>query len=57
MSLGSVVWPSSGFLKGLLGAIVGTACALFAWHLYTDHVALHTMLTFLNANAQKIVAP
>lgn len=52
-----IVWRSSGFLKGLIGAVVGTAVALLTWHLYTDHVALHTMLTFLNTHAQKIAAP
>jgi hypothetical protein len=41
-------------VKGILGGLLGVLVGLLAWHLYTDHVAFHTMLEFLNRNADKI---
>ena len=49
------MWRTSAFLKGLIGALLGGVVILVAVHLYADHVALHTMLTFLNTHAEKIV--
>jgi len=40
--------------KGIVGGVLGVVFGLLAWHVYTDHVAFHTMVDFLNRNAEKI---
>lgn len=45
---------SSTTAKGVIGGLIGVAIGLLCWHAYTDHVAFHTMLDFLNRNAEKI---
>ena len=42
------------FWKGFLGALIAVLVALLGIHLYSDHVALHTLVTFLNQHAEQI---
>lgn len=41
-------------IRGLLGGVGGVILGLLAWHLYTDHLAFHAVLDFVNRNADKI---
>ena len=34
--------------------IVGVFIGLTLWHLYTDHVAFHTIVNLINANAAQV---
>jgi hypothetical protein len=50
---------ASPFVRGVLGAAVTFVCAalgLALVHLWTDHLAFHTVLDFLNQHAAKIRA-
>lgn len=40
----------TAFALGLAGVVT----ALLLYHLWTDHVALHTVINYLNSNAAKI---
>ncbi len=42
------------FVKGLIGAILGTLLVVVLLHLYLDHVGLHEIQTYLLQNAGKI---
>ena len=42
---------------GFLGAILGVVLTLLAWHVWTDHVVFHDLLTMLQRSAQQSVAP
>lgn len=41
-------------LQSFAYGFVGVLLALLLYHAYTDHVALHTMLNFLNQHGEKI---
>ena len=43
------------YLKGMVGAIVGGILLLLAIHAYTDHVALHQVIDFINTQGPKVV--
>lgn len=48
---------ASPFVRGFLGALAGSCVLgvlLVVYHLWTDHVALHAMLDYLNAHAAAI---
>lgn len=48
---------TSSFARGFLGALAAVVLVigvLLAIHLWSDHVALHTMLDYLNTHADKI---
>jgi hypothetical protein len=47
-------WRAFGI--GLIGAIVGTVLVLAAWHGWSDHLAFHQLLTFINSVAPKLAA-
>lgn len=40
-------------IKGLIGGVLGVALALFLWHAWIDHAALHALIDLVNANAQR----
>lgn len=43
----------SRFIAVMFGAL-GVAGALLLYHLWTDHLALHALVDYLNTNAAKI---
>lgn len=42
------------FVIGFGAAVLGVGVMLLAIHLWSDHVALHVVVDFLNRNADKI---
>lgn len=48
---------ANSFVRGFLGATLAIAClfaGLLVIHLWSDHLALHTLIDYLNAHAEKI---
>lgn len=48
---------ASPYVKGFLGALTLVSMLssiLFAYHLYTDHTALHVLIDYLNQHAAQI---
>lgn len=48
---------TSAFARGFLGALIAivlVAIALLLYHLYTDHVAFHILLDYMNQHADQI---
>lgn len=45
---------TSPLTKGVLGGILGVVVGLVAWHAYTDHVAFHTIVDYLNQHSGAI---
>lgn len=41
-------------VKGIAGGLAGVVVGLLVWHLYTDHVAFHLLLDYLNTHAAAI---
>lgn len=49
----------SPFAKGFYGALAASAfltAALISYHLYTDHLAFHALLAYVEAHAAQINA-
>ena len=44
------------FARGLVGAVAGGLLLLSAVHLWSDHIALHVLVDYMNRNAPKINA-
>jgi len=42
------------FFTGVIGACLGVVLVLLVIHLWSDHVAFHALVNFINANGAKI---
>lgn len=51
------MWPPSAFWRGFVGSatlVLIVLAGLALWHLYTDHLAFHTVLNYLQQHAAAI---